>query len=307
MLPQSVNNRAESGGFGEPFAGRVIIFVTYAPGNFGSATTKYWEDSLRKIAAITAVSAAALLASPAAAQVVPGPRVEILGGWDNVKVDTDQFDGALDFLPENDLSDEGLVYGIGAGYDFAVSPSIALGADLEFTKSDTDLTVTDEDAFRYRAKGGRDLYVGARATMALSNTINFYLKGGYTRFRTKQSVYDATDPSDPILLASDSETFGGWRVGAGLQFTNGIFYAGPEYRYSHYQDGLRRHQLVAVAGIKFGPRAEAPPPPVVEAPPPPPPPPATQTCPDGSVILATEVCPAPPPPPPPPPPAPERG
>ena len=42
-------------------------------------------------------------------------------------------------------------------------------------------------------------------------------------------------------------------------------------------------------------------------PPPPPPPPATQTCPDGTVILATETCPAPPPPPPPPPPAPERG
>jgi len=44
------------------------------------------------------------------------------------------------------------------------------------------------------------------------------------------------------------------------------------------------------------------------APPPPPPAaPATQTCPDGSVILATDACPAPPPPPPPPPPAPERG
>ena len=54
-----------------------------------------------------------------------------------------------------------------------------------------------------------------------------------------------------------------------------------------------------------------PAPPVVEAPPPPPPPPpappATQTCADGSVILATDACPAPPPPPPPPAPAPERG
>jgi iron complex outermembrane receptor protein len=47
---------------------------------------------------------------------------------------------------------------------------------------------------------------------------------------------------------------------------------------------------------------QAPPPP-----PPPPAPPATQICPDGSVILATDACPAPPPPPPPPPPAPERG
>ena len=51
---------------------------------------------------------------------------------------------------------------------------------------------------------------------------------------------------------------------------------------------------------KMGFNRAAPPPP------PPPPPPATQTCPDGSVILATATCPAPPPPPPPPA-APERG
>jgi len=47
------------------------------------------------------------------------------------------------------------------------------------------------------------------------------------------------------------------------------------------------------------------PPPPAYVPPPPPPPPATQTCPDGSVIAATDTC--PPPPPPPPAPAPERG
>jgi len=47
--------------------------------------------------------------------------------------------------------------------------------------------------------------------------------------------------------------------------------------------------------------------PVILPPPPPAPPPATQTCPDGSVILATDLCPAPPPPPPPPAPEPERG
>jgi len=62
--------------------------------------------------------------------------------------------------------------------------------------------------------------------------------------------------------------------------------------------------------ISFGGAAPPPPPPPVVAPPPPPPPappPATQTCADGSVILATDTCPAPPPPPPPPAPAPERG
>jgi hypothetical protein len=52
---------------------------------------------------------------------------------------------------------------------------------------------------------------------------------------------------------------------------------------------------------KMASAAPPPPPPVVLPPPPPPPapPPATQTCPDGSVILATDACPAPPPPPPP--------
>ena len=61
------------------------------------------------------------------------------------------------------------------------------------------------------------------------------------------------------------------------------------------------HSLLASLVYNFGGEAAAPPPP------PPPAPvaeaPATQTCPDGSVILATAACPAPPPPPPPPPPA----
>jgi hypothetical protein len=64
------------------------------------------------------------------------------------------------------------------------------------------------------------------------------------------------------------------------------------------------------AGFRFGGRAIA----EVIAPPPPPaapiaPPPATQTCSDGSVILATDLCPvlAPPPAPPAPEAQPERG
>ncbi|HET7817057.1 MAG TPA: TonB-dependent receptor [Sphingomicrobium sp.] len=75
-----------------------------------------------------------------------------------------------------------------------------------------------------------------------------------------------------------------------------------------YQTFGRRY--VAGFTYKFGADAAPPPaalPPAPPPPPPPPPPPATQTCADGSVVLATEACPAPPPPPPPPPPAPERG
>ena len=71
---------------------------------------------------------------------------------------------------------------------------------------------------------------------------------------------------------------------------------------------FRSHSLLASLVFHFGSVAAPPPPvaPVVETAPPPPPP-ATQVCPDGTTILATDTCPAPPPPPPPPPPAPERG
>ena len=69
-----------------------------------------------------------------------------------------------------------------------------------------------------------------------------------------------------------------------------------------YQRYGRRWMLGAT--YKFGQAAPPPPPP---PPAPPPPAPATQTCPDGTVILATAACPAPPPPPPPPPPPAERG
>lgn len=71
---------------------------------------------------------------------------------------------------------------------------------------------------------------------------------------------------------------------------------------------FRSHSILASVMFNLGARP-LPPASVVEPapPPPPPPPPATQTCPDGSVILASDACPVPPPPPPPPAPAPERG
>ncbi len=67
-------------------------------------------------------------------------------------------------------------------------------------------------------------------------------------------------------------------------------------------DNFSSHSVLLSLIYNFA-AAEAPPAPPPPPPPAPPPPaaPATQTCPDGSVILATSTCPAPPPPPPPPP------
>jgi len=88
----------------------------------------------------------------------------------------------------------------------------------------------------------------------------------------------------------------------GAPFTDPQFPGGRQI-FSSYLAEPRTYGLTLRARFNAPRPVEAAPPP----PPPPPPPPATQTCADGSVILATEACPAPPPPPPPPPPAPERG
>jgi opacity protein-like surface antigen len=75
---------------------------------------------------------------------------------------------------------------------------------------------------------------------------------------------------------------------------------------------FRSHSLLFSIIYSFSPPAAPPPPPPPPMPAPvvteaPPAPPATQTCPDGSVVLASDSCPVPPPAPPPPPATPERG
>jgi iron complex outermembrane receptor protein len=81
-------------------------------------------------------------------------------------------------------------------------------------------------------------------------------------------------------------------------------YAAANYNPTYTQAGAVGRFFRLGANFRFGGTpAYVPPPAPVEMAPPPPPAPATQTCADGSVILATDICPAPPPPPPPPPPA----
>ena len=131
--------------------------------------------------------------------------------------------------------------------------------------------------------------------------------------------FSGTFPSTPVtgfgIDDEDSALAGQIIAGIRMPISENID-AGLKYRYFNTQqlkfsDGVdqlkghwRSHSLLASFTYNF---YSPPPPPAPAPPPPPPPPPATQTCPDGSVILATDACPVPPPPPPPPPPAPERG
>ena len=188
---------------------------------------------MTKFIALAAVAAATLAATPAAAQgtdtgmIAPtGGRVEVLFGLDRPKTEG--------------FKESGIFYGIGAGYDLAVNQTVSVGVDVEASDSTANFTVDTIPEVRIKAE--RDLYIGARLSYGLSDVANIYLKGGYTNTR-----FSAT-----VVGIRERDNFGGFRVGAGGQYEVGTnAFVGGEYRYSNYEDGVSRHQLVATIGARF--------------------------------------------------------
>ena len=184
---------------------------------------------MKKIVTLCASAVAfAALATPAAAAAPNGGRIEAIVGYDSVTFD----------LGAGNDSTSGIVYGIGAGYDFGVGEKVSIGLDLEAADSNTDIDVTATD----RIFAGRDLYAVARLTAALSDKANLYFKAGYTNARIGVTTGGTTD-------GANAE---GIRGGVGLQFLVGkSMYIGGEARYSNYEAGLERLQGVANVGFRF--------------------------------------------------------
>jgi outer membrane immunogenic protein len=187
---------------------------------------------VNKFIALTAVATAALAATPAMAQAPQGPRVEALVGYDAPRIDLS------DVGVDGKFKDEGLLYGVGVGYDFGLSNGVSLGADLEAT--DSRVKESNEAG---TLKIGRDLYAGGRVSFPLgADGSNVYLKGGYTNAR-----FTADDG-----LVRDSANLDGYRLGAGAQFAlSGKAYVGGEYRFSDYEQDVTRHQLALTVGTRF--------------------------------------------------------
>ena len=195
---------------------------------------------MKKIMISLAAGAAfAALATPASAAVTSGARIEAVAGWDHASFDLG------DLGVDGDLNSDGIVFGIGAGYDFAVSTGASVGIDIEGTLSTAELDFTDgTDSAELSV--GRDLYAGARVTFALSPNANMYVKAGYTNARVKAEFTSGG------ITDSESANADGIRGGVGLVFdigSNG--YIGGEYRYSNYEAGFSRHQAVAVLGFRM--------------------------------------------------------
>lgn len=189
---------------------------------------------------LIAALAAGTLATPAFAQDqsnLGGFRVEAIGGYDRPSVE--------------DESADGVVYGVGVGYDFQ-SGNALFGIEAEASDSTADerragiLAVGDE----LRVRAGRDFYVGGRVGAIVGGSTLLYAKAGYTNARVRIDYEDGT--AGTINDFTDRTNLDGVRAGAGAQFAIGSnAYLKTEYRYSNYQDGVDRHQVVGGLGFRF--------------------------------------------------------
>ena len=181
--------------------------------------------------------AAACAATPASAQDEPakaepadftGPRVEAVAGYD-----------------------EGLVYGVGAGYDVQAGRAV-FGIEGEVTDSTSNECIAD--AFiagdRFCARSDRDIYVGGRIGFVVAPRILLYGKAGYTNLKGKFTYEDGTAGTAQDFRYSDK--LDGVRVGGGLQLGLGArSYIKAEYRYSDYEGGGRKHDGIVGLGLRF--------------------------------------------------------
>ncbi|WP_218036654.1 outer membrane protein [Sphingobium sp. EM0848] len=200
--------------------------------------------------AMTAISAPAY-AQPEASNF-GGAKVGLVLGYDKLRFSEDGIHASKD----------GLLYGITAGYDVDLGSAV-IGIEGEATDSTIKESVTDvalvDDKLSLMAD--RDLYVGARVGFPVSPTLLVYAKAGYTNARAKLKY------SYSGLSASVGDNIDGYRVGGGVEYTNGREFGRLEYRYSDYGhfdytysdanvtfDGrikTVRHQIAVTGGWRF--------------------------------------------------------
>jgi outer membrane immunogenic protein len=184
---------------------------------------------------------AGALATPAFAQdtrpPVGGFHVEAIGGYDSTQIQED--------------SGGGLLYGVGAGYDFRVGRAV-LGIQAEATESTNDGCVASVFApgDSFCASAARELFIGGRAGFMVGRNVLLYGTAGYTNARFRVDYDDGTAPgTNDFTYAQNVD---GVRVGAGAEFGLGRnAFLRTELRYSNFEGGSDRGQGVAALGFRF--------------------------------------------------------
>jgi outer membrane immunogenic protein len=190
---------------------------------------------VRAATALTTLSVG-LAAAPAFAQ---GFRIEAHGGWDRAS--------------SEGVGDNGVLYGVGAGYDVALGRGLFAGieanADFSTMKECTADAIAAGDLLCVRA--GRDLSAGVRFGAEVAPGSRIYALAGYTNARFRLDYTPAGGAT-----TRDSANLDGLRLGAGFEQALGQgLYTKLEYRYSNYEAGTDRHQGGGGRGCRFSPAA----------------------------------------------------
>jgi outer membrane immunogenic protein len=190
---------------------------------------KQWSAIMSKYLITALAASAAALATPAmaqdAGQAFSGAHAEVLGGWDRV-----QGEGT---------HDDGVLYGVGAGYDLRRGNAV-FGNEGEASDS-----TQKENVGALTEHASRDLYVGGRVGAVVGGNNLLYAKAGYTNAR-----YSVSGTDTGVDLAHGN--LDGVRVGAGVEHQLGSHtFLKAEYRYSNYEQGVSRNQVVAGFGVRF--------------------------------------------------------
>lgn len=180
---------------------------------------------------LAAAIATSVFAVPARAFDGVTFRVEAHGGYDRIAVGGDGENGAM--------------YGVALGIDVPLGSTAFIGfeggADLSSIKDCVSNFVVFGD--RYCQKAKRDLSAVARIGADVGGGFKLYMLGGYSNARIAESY------TGPLAL-SGATNGDGYRVGAGTEVKIGkSAYTKLEYRYSNYEGGFSRHQVVAGLGL----------------------------------------------------------
>ncbi|HEX5182607.1 MAG TPA: outer membrane beta-barrel protein [Allosphingosinicella sp.] len=214
-------------------------------------------EYVRKIALLCSAAAAAAFvpATPAAAQITSGGRVEVRGGWERI-----HSSASLAGSPAVSGHIDGADFGAELGYDYVAGSSFLVGAygGAELSTGKTCRPVFGGDSGCIKA--GRNFTAGIRAGVPAGHGVLIYAKGGYSNGQLKASYRDG-NPADSFDGSSNRS---GWHIGAGVEakLTRNA-YAKVEYVYTRYNGyhydllathlsaDAERHQLLLAFGFHF--------------------------------------------------------
>lgn len=205
----------------------------------------------------------ALAAGPAAAQTFTGPRIEGTVGWDQLRYDLGSAaESTTTKTTKERRSDLG--YGVTVGYDRQVTPTLIVGVEGGVTFSQGDYTSNGfpvGDTVHVR----RDLSAAARIGTRVGSNALLYGKVGYSNLQlgvdTVQGGFDPAAGFGGVIGAGPGATatttygrrnYDGVLLGVGAEVgLTANTYLKTEYRYTDYQDGVARQNVLTGFGIRF--------------------------------------------------------